>query len=148
MSLLDADVLSRLAAMGIDVTALVRSCSPATACACSSPGQWQPPADVYEVDGKVVLKLELAGVDIQAVTLTAAENLVVVSGMRRDESPGPRSAVGHMEIEYGPFEKRIWLPWPVRLEGIRASYDRGFLLIALEKAPRPLTRRISIRVRV
>lgn len=148
MSLLDAEIAARLTQMGLDVAALMRSCSPGQPCPCTSPLAWQPPADVYEIQDRVVIKLELAGVDVEGVTLTVAENLVVVQGVRRDEAPEPRSGVSHMEIEYGPFEKRIWLPWAVKTRGIRYTYDRGFLVIVMQKAARPVERSVMIRVRI
>jgi len=148
MGVFDRQIAAQLAEMGIDLAALVRAYGPGALGPCARPAVWAPAADVYEVDDEVVIKLDLAGVDVDEVTLTLAGNLVALSGVRVDDSPRPRSGVGHMEIEYGPFEKRIWLPWPVRHQGIRYGYHRGMLLIAMQKARRPIARKISIRVRV
>ncbi len=148
MSLLDDEIAARLAQMGLDVAALMRSCSPGQPCPCTSPLAWQPSVDVYEIHDRVVIKLEVAGVDVAGVTLTVQENLVVIQGARRDELPEPRSGVSHMEIEYGPFEKRIWLPWKVKTKGIRYTYDRGFLVIVMQKAVRPMERTVMVRVRI
>lgn len=148
MALLDDALVARLAEMGIDVTALVRLYALTRATPCTGPPRWQPAADVYEVGDHVVIKLELAGIDVEHTVLTLAGNLAIVHGSRCDESPGQRSGVGHMEIEYGRFEKRLWLPWTVKTTGIRASYRDGFLSIVLEKAARPVRRSISIRVHV
>lgn len=148
MGVLDVEIAAQLAEMGIDLAALVRAYGLGAAGPCTRPAVWTPAADVYEVNDEVVIKVELAGVDVDEVTLTLAENLVVLRGVRVDESLGPRSGVGHMEIEYGPFEKRIWLPWAVRARGVRYRYHRGMLLIAMQKARRPSPRSVSIRVRV
>ena len=148
MGVFDDEIAAQLSAMGIDLAALMRAYGLGAAGPYARPACWQPAADVYEAGDDIVIKLELAGVDVDQVTLTLAENLVVVRGVRKDEPPEPRSGVRHMEIEYGPFEKRIWLPWSVRHQGIRCRYHRGMLLIAMHKARRPMARTISVRVRV
>jgi len=148
MGVFDGEIAAQLAEMGIDLAALMRAYGPGALGPCARPAMWAPAADVYEVDDEVVIKLELAGVDVDKVTLTLAGHLVMISGTRVDDTPRPRSGVGHMEIEYGSFEKRIWLPWPVRHQGVRYRYHRGMLLIAMQKARRATTRKVSIRVRV
>lgn len=147
MGLFDDDIAARLAAMGIDVAAVTRAFALQSARPCSAAEGWQPAADVYESGDRVVIKLDVACITVESVGLTVAANLVVIRGARPDESPGPRSGVGHMEIEYGPFEKRIWLPWTVKTQGVRATYDRGFLYIMMPKARRPVERSVSVRVR-
>ena len=142
------EIAAQLAAMGIDLAALMRAYALGPMGPRTRPACWQPAADVYQTDEEVIIKLELAGVDPEQVILTLDGNLVIVRGMRYDEVPAPRSEVGHMEIEYGPFEKRIWLPWPVRRRGIRYWYHRGMLFIAMQRARRPVATSISIRVRV
>jgi HSP20 family protein len=143
----DDETAARLRACGIDVAALLRAYT-AAASPCSRPAVWEPAADLFEADDVVVIKLELAGVAVDELNLTLGENLMVVRGTRKDESPRPRSAVRHVEIQYGPFEKRLWLPWAVQPRTVRATYDRGFLFIAMQKARRPVARTVSIRVRV
>jgi HSP20 family molecular chaperone IbpA len=48
-----------------------------------------------------------------------------------------------MEIDYGPFERRIALDEPVDSEAADATYERGLLTIRL-----PVTKRVSGPVRV
>ena len=148
MSTLDSEIAAELAGMGFDLAALMRSYVLGPVGPCARPSLWQPAADVYQTDDEVIVKLELAGVDPEEVTLTLEGNLVIIRGVRRDEVPTPRSDVGHMEIEYGPFEKRIWLPWPVRRRGIRYWYHRGMLFVAMQRARRSVGTTISIRIRV
>ena len=54
-----------------------------------------------------------------------------------------------MEIDYGPFQRRIPLPEPVDGKSSRATYERGLLTIELPVAERPrrATAKVSITVR-
>ena len=146
MALLNREMAAQLARMGVDVAALMRVYGLGGPCHYTKAAVWDPAADVYETAEQVVIKLEVPGVD--AVTLDVTENLLIVRGERRDESPAQRSRVSHMEIEYGAFEKRIWLPCPVKTQGVGTRYDRGFLLIAMQKARRPVLKAVCIHVRV
>ena len=67
--------------------------------------------------------LELPGVDPAAVRIVAAGTALVVSGIR--ERPHPAGArYRQVEIEYGPFERRIELAEDVDADA-RDGYLRG-----------------------
>jgi HSP20 family protein len=52
-----------------------------------------------------------------------------------------------MELEYGPFQRRIQLPDGVDAAAARATYDRGLLKIVLPVAQRPAPgARVAIQV--
>jgi HSP20 family molecular chaperone IbpA len=40
-----------------------------------------------------------------------------------------------MEVQIGPFERRLRLPVPVDPTSLRATYDQGFLEVHLTKLP-------------
>jgi HSP20 family protein len=56
--------------------------------------------------------------------------VLVVSGLRRRRPPG--SAVyQQMELDYGPFERRVPVGSDVDPSGAEANYDRGLLTVRL-----------------
>jgi HSP20 family protein len=99
---------------------------------------------------KITVVVDLAGVDPGDLRVDIVDSVLMVEGVRpRSEPERPRSYY-HLEIEYGPFERRIALPEDVDTEHARASYDRGLLTIVLPlaakgaapvKASIPVTRR-------
>jgi HSP20 family molecular chaperone IbpA len=50
-----------------------------------------------------------------------------------------------MEVDYGPFERRVLLPDPVDAEAAQATYHRGLLVVTLPVAERP-TRRVTVQI--
>jgi HSP20 family protein len=92
--------------------------------------------------------VELAGVDPGDVHIVVHERALIVSGRRHRVQPKCRLSYHLLEIEPGPFERRIVLPVDVDPEQARATYDRGLLVVTLPVAPAPPRQgRISITVR-
>jgi HSP20 family protein len=93
---------------------------------------WEPPVDVFEDEGEIVIVVALPGVPADRIEVTSESSALVV----RAESPPPlsgsRRAVRQLEIPYGYFERRIPLP-EMRLEvGTREVVD-GCLILRLRK---------------
>jgi HSP20 family protein len=107
---------------------------------------FRPAVDAYRTDDPPALTVvvELAGVDPDTVSVTAVPDGLLIRGQRlRPRAPGRTYQL--MEIEVGPFERRIPLPEDVDTEAASASYEAGLLTIVLPLAPR---RRGSVRVSV
>ena len=93
---------------------------------------FRPQCDCYRSDDPPALHLvlELPGVDPGAVEVVAEGTALVISGSRA--RPSPRGARCHqLEIEYGPFERRLEFGEPIEADEASASYDRGMLRIEL-----------------
>jgi HSP20 family protein len=97
---------------------------------------WAPNADVIEHAGGLLVRIELAGVDPGSVQLTATAHALMVHGLRKN----PDAAGGaegrrfrQMEIEYGPFERVLPLPFPVDQGKAKARMVQGLLEIELPR---------------
>jgi HSP20 family protein len=98
----------------------------------------EDPAELHVV-------IELAGVDPEQIKVVAADRVLVVAGERR--RPPVSGRYQQMEIEYGPFQRRISLAEPVDPANATATYDRGLLTIVLPIAAKPPKReRVSISI--
>jgi HSP20 family protein len=95
---------------------------------------WNPPSDVYETEqNEVVIKMEIAGLILSDLQITAENNYLVVRGCRAEE---PAKSHFHlMEIRHGIFERAFRLSFPLHPENINAQYHDGFLVITLERMP-------------
>lgn len=97
---------------------------------------FQPQCDCYRTDDPPALHLvlELPGVDPAAVQIVAVDTTLVISGVR--ERPHTAAARYHqVEIQYGPFERRIELAEDVDADAATATYEAGMLRLDV-----PLTR--------
>jgi HSP20 family protein len=111
---------------------------------------FRPSIDVLRTDDPAELQVvvDLAGVEPGDVHIVVNERALVIAGQRGRIVPGSRPSYHLLEIEYGPFERRISLPEHVDPDGARATYERGLLTVVLPvSAKPPPRRRIAIRIR-
>jgi len=106
---------------------------------------FRPNADVYydRHQKAVVVKLELPGIDPDAVDLEVEDGILRVSGVRRDERH-PEAVYQQMEITYGRFERSVALPPEVEAGEASANYCNGYLEIVLPVKTRSTGKRIPI----
>ena len=101
---------------------------------------FRPAVDCYFTDDppQLVIVVELAGVDPEAIELSVEERALTISGSRAR----PRVAgqvYQQAEIEYGRFQRRIPLERDIDAAASHAGYEEGMLTITL-----PLARRAQV----
>ena len=90
--------------------------------------------------------VDLPGVDPAAIKVVAADRVLVVAGERCRPSLSGRYR--QLEIEYGPFQRRIPLDEPIDTGAASARYEQGMLTVVLPIAAKPpQTERVSIAIR-
>jgi HSP20 family protein len=113
---------------------------------------FRPQVDCYRTDDPAELRVvvELAGVDPNDVMLRIADGSLVIAGERRRPPAARRMSFQLMEIDYGPFQRRIPLREPVDGKNARATYERGLLTVVLPLAQRArrTTGKVAIKVMV
>ena len=97
---------------------------------------WQPLTDICETEDSFVVKMELAGVKRENVTIELRADRLYIRGIRRDLPSEKIKAYHQMEINYGRFERVILLRAAISREAISACFEEGFLRIRIPKAVR------------
>lgn len=103
---------------------------------------WSPRVDVLETTAYVVLRVELAGVQVNKVTLhySASKHTLTIKGSRAEEGvvQDERPIAHQLEIEYGAFWREVQLPdVALNIEDVRASFKSGMFLVAIPKTDAP-----------
>lgn len=98
---------------------------------------YRPEVDVYRTGNPPALTVvvELPGVDPGEVQVIASPLALLIAGERR--RPKDCGQYQQLEIDYGPFQRRVTLAEAVDPGQATATYERGFLTIRLPVAPRP-----------
>jgi HSP20 family protein len=105
-----------------------------------------PAVDVYEDSQKVVLKLEVPGIDQKDLDIRVENHTLTVKGERKFEAEEKEQNFHRIERRYGSFFRAFTLPNTVDTESVQASYNAGILKLELAKKPEAQPRQIKINV--
>ncbi len=111
------------------------------------PSAWTPATDVAEHDNEYVVRLELPGVKKDDVKITMRENVLTISGEKRQEKETGEASHHRVERVYGSFQRSFTLPTNVKADRIDAEYKDGVLNITLPKAEEAKPKQIEVKVK-
>ena len=94
---------------------------------------WNPPTDIFDDEQTTVIKMEVAGLDKEEIRIVSEDNVLTIRGQRKHAHRGVKINYQLMEVHYGRFERRFAFPHALKEDAIHASYDRGFLIVEVEK---------------
>src|SRR4029077_9664511 len=103
-----------------------------------------PAVDIYEDAKKVVLKLEVPGVEEKDLDIRVENNTLTVKGERKFEKEEKEENFHRIERRYGSFYRAFTLPSTVDTEKIGASYNAGVLKLELKKKAEAQPKQIKV----
>jgi HSP20 family protein len=108
-----------------------------------------PAVDVYEDEKKIVLKLEVPGIEEKDLDVSIEKNTLTVKGERKlekEEKEEKEENFHRIERRYGSFYRAFTLPTTVDTESVTASYNAGVLKLELTKKPEAQPKQIKVNV--
>jgi HSP20 family protein len=105
-----------------------------------------PAVDIYEDSKKVVLKLEVPGINEKDLDIRVENNTLTVKGERKFEKEEKEENFHRIERRYGTFYRAFTLPSTVDTEHVQANYENGILKLELSKKPEAQPKQIKVTV--
>lgn len=102
--------------------------------------------EVFEDETRVVVRLEVPGLDKGDMDIEVHDGQLVVKGEKRFERENTDGRWRVMQCAYGSFRRVVPLSSPVLAEQAEATYKNGILRIELPKAKPEKPVRHTIRV--
>jgi len=109
---------------------------------------YSPPVDVYENNEKVVLKLDIPGIQEKDLDIRVENQTLTVRGERKFESEEKEENFHRIERRYGSFFRSFSLPTTVDTENVGATYQACVLKLELKKKASAQPRQIKVGVGV
>lgn len=106
--------------------------------------KWKPQMDMYETPDEIIIMGEIAGVNKEDLELEISSKAVRVQGNRSQFPRIDNAKYRLAEIQYGKFERILYLPSPIDPEVVSASYTNGFLQVRLAKLKLDKTFKVPI----
>ena len=108
---------------------------------------WVPAVDIFETDShEVVIKAELPDVKKEDIGVTFENNVLTLTGERKQEQSTKREQFQRVERRFGSFSRSFTLPASVDAGQIAASYKDGVLTIRLPRREEAKPKQISVNV--
>ena len=107
---------------------------------------WRPSVDIFEDDDKLVLSVEVPGIDKKDIKINVENNVLSISGERKFEQEEKKDNFRRIERRYGSFYRSFTLPRAVDTEKIEATTKNGVLEITLPKREEAKPRQIEVSV--
>jgi HSP20 family protein len=95
---------------------------------------WTPAVDVVTEDDDMVIKAELPGMKREDVDVSFQNNVLTISGERKEEQEHKDAGYLVKERRYGSFRRSMTLPEGIDESKIKASFNDGLLEVTVEGA--------------
>ncbi len=109
-------------------------------------GNFIPACDIYEDEHKLLLKLEVPGIQQNDIDVRLENQTLTVKGERKFASDEKEENFHRIERRFGSFVRSFTLPVTVDTNSISARYDAGVLTISLAKKEAAKPKQVKIEV--
>jgi HSP20 family protein len=111
--------------------------------------EWTPAVNIRETDAALTFAVELPGVKLENLEVTADDGVLMIHGEKTEERKEGEEGQYHLvERNYGSFTRRFQLPQGVDADKIEADVADGMLEVRIPKAALPQPKRIRIQAGV
>src|SRR5262245_8735074 len=107
--------------------------------------RFSPNVDIFERDGKLVIRADVPGLSKDDVNVDITDDAVIIEGERKSEHEQREEGVYRTERSYGHFRREIPLPEGVKTDTATANFKNGVLEVTME-SPQPSKSRRRIQV--
>jgi HSP20 family protein len=105
---------------------------------------WFPDIDVFEKDGKFVVKAELPGMEEKDIDVSIEGDILAIKGEKETEKEVKKEDYYRSERTYGSFFRSIPLPSSVDKEKVEAEYSNGVLEVTLPKIAEARPKKVKV----
>jgi len=108
-------------------------------------GIGMPKIDIKETATEIVVKAELPGVSEDDVEIEISDNMMTISGEKKDEKEEKEEGYHYKESQSGSFTRSFTLPAEVLAEKAEAEMDGGILKVTVPKAEAKKAKKIAVK---
>ena len=108
---------------------------------------WIPDMDVFERNGKTVVRVDVPGIKREDISVAVEGELLVIRGKREEEKEVKEEDYYCSERATGEFSRAMSLPEGVKAEDIAAAYQDGVLEVTFARptAAQPASTKVEVK---
>ena len=112
-----------------------------------SMASFAPAMDIYEKDGNLVVKAQLAGIDSKNVEVSVENDVLSIQGKSEKKSEVDEKNYYRKEIHSGSFYRTVALPAHVDGDKAKAEFEDGVLMVTVPKIKKAEGKKIEVKVK-
>jgi HSP20 family protein len=105
-----------------------------------------PAVDLVDTKDSLRVKVELPGVKKSDVEISLKDDLLTIKGEKTEEKEEKDENRYYVERTYGTFSRTLTLPFLVKSDQVKATFNDGILLITLPKDEEEKAREVHVKV--
>jgi HSP20 family protein len=113
----------------------------------SSVYRFDPAMDVEETGKEFKLTAELPGMDKKDVNISIKDDVLTISGEKKEEKKKEESDYYRSERVFGKFQRSFRLPEIVEEDKIEAEFKNGILNVTIPKSKETVTKEKQIEIK-
>jgi len=99
----------------------------------NSESSWSPQFEVLNTDKAYIVRGDLPGISKKDVNIEVHDNILTVSGERKNDNTEENNSFDYSRISYGKFSRTFNLPEDVEYEKINAKMKDGVLSLEIPR---------------
>ncbi|WP_339136061.1 MAG: Hsp20/alpha crystallin family protein [Candidatus Electrothrix sp. GW3-4] len=113
----------------------------------TSGGMFRPVTDLAANDKEYTITVEVPGAEKDDIKIEVANNVMTISGEKKQEKKEEDKDYYRQERFYGSFQRVLSLPEDADQEGIKASFQQGVLTVTMPRKdmPKPVVKEVKIQ---
>lgn len=108
--------------------------------------QWAPPVDIFEQAERVLLRVELPGLEKDDIRVDVENGLLSIRGEKKSLLGQEDTTYHRVESRFGTFCRTFTLPDSLDPEKIDASYKNGVLTLGLARKQEALPKKVDVKI--
>ena len=92
-----------------------------------------PAVSIADTDDNIIVTAEMPGIDADDLNIRVDNDILTLSGVKREETQEEKENVYRVERMYGSFTRRITLPSNVNPDKVKANLKNGVLKLEMAK---------------
>ncbi len=107
-------------------------------------GNWMPAVDVSENEAAILVRAELPGMTQEDIELNLQDNLLTLTGAKKQEKKEEKERAHYSECCYGSFRRSFTLSTEVDRDNVQATFKEGILEVTLPKSEKAKSKKIAV----
>jgi HSP20 family protein len=108
---------------------------------------WMPELEVFERDGRFIVRADLPGMKKEDVKVNVQENMLILEGERKVEEEVKKDNFHRTERTYGSFFRSLPLPEGVKLDKVDATFKNGVLEVTMPiEAEKKAAKNVEVKI--